>query len=99
MIHGIPEGVFYRVLSEQGKQYALYIHHSKRKGGSYYFITPGKYSENIILSLPAGLYRAEWVNPANGKVISSKQIKTDGSSYRLTSPEYTIDIALSIKAI
>jgi hypothetical protein len=99
VIHGIPEGVFYRCISEYGKQYALYIHHSIRKGESYYFINPGKYSENIIVSLPDGSYHAEWINPADGRVIATEDIKGNDKEYKLKTPPYTIDIALRIRNI
>jgi hypothetical protein len=99
VIHGIPEGIFYRGMCEHGKQYALYLHHSLRKDESYYTIVPGKYQEALTLSLPAGQYKAEWINPADGKVIKSVVIKSDGNSYTLPSPQYTIDIALRIKNI
>jgi hypothetical protein len=98
VIHGIPEGIFYRCISEPGKQYALYMHHSIRKGESYYFINPGIYRENLILSLPEGNYQAEWINPADGKLISRVAIKTSGPNYKLETPEYKIDIALKIKS-
>lgn len=99
VIHGIPEGIFFRCLSEPGKQYALYIHHSIRKGESYYFINPGQFRENIIISLPEGNYQAEWLNPADGKLMVSEKIKVDRSEYTLTTPQYKIDIALRIKRI
>ena len=99
VIHGIPEGTFYRCISEPGKQYALYIHHSIRKGESYYFINPGKYSENIVLSLPEGKYQAEWIHPADGKVAGREIIKSNGTNYILPTPVYEIDIALRLKAL
>jgi hypothetical protein len=99
VIHGIPENVFYRCMSEYGKQYALYMHHSIRKGESYYFINPGKYSENIIISLPEGNYHAEWINPADGRVIETEDIKGNGNELTLKTPQYNIDIALRIRAI
>jgi hypothetical protein len=99
VIHGIPEGTFYRCMSEPGAQYAMYIHHSIRKGDSYYFINPGKYSENIVLSLPEGNYQAEWINPADGRVLASEKIKANGGEYTLITPHYTIDIALKVKSI
>jgi hypothetical protein len=99
VIHGIPEGTFYRGISEPGKQYALYIHHSIRKGESYYFINPGQYRENIVLSVPEGNYLTEWLNPADGGVLASEKIKVEGSEYTLTTPQYKIDIALRIKKI
>lgn len=99
VIHGIPEGVFYRCISEPGKQYALYLHHSLRKGESYYFINPGIYREKIVISIPDGKYRVEWVNPADGRTIKSEDVTSSGGNQTLSTPDYHIDIALKIKAI
>lgn len=99
VIHGIPEGTFYRSICEIGKQYALYIHHSLRKGESYYFINPGKYREEIVISIPQGNYRAEWINPADGRVVAVEKISVKGDSYKIGTPEYAIDIALRIKSL
>jgi polysaccharide biosynthesis protein PslG len=99
VIHGIPDGTFYRCLSEPGRQYALYIHHSIRKGESYYFINPGNYRENIVLSLPEGSYQVEWINPADGRVLLIEKVEVKGYGFTLTTPRYTIDIALRVKRI
>ncbi len=96
VIHGIPEGTFYRGMSEPGKQYSLYIHHGQRKKDSFYFVSPGIYSENLILSIPAGTYRTDWINPADGKVIQSGTITIKEGNQILTTPEYSVDIALRI---
>ena len=97
IIHGIPEGVFYSGMSEPGKQYSLYIHHGQRKKESYYFVSPGKYSENLVLSLPDGTYRADWINPEDGRIIGIKTINVEKGNYTLSTPEYSVDIALRIR--
>ncbi len=96
VVHGIPEEAFFRCLSEPGRQYALYMHHSTRKGESYYFINPGNYRENILLSMPDGNYRADWINPADGSLISSENMSVHDGNYRLSTPLYRIDIALRV---
>jgi hypothetical protein len=99
IIHGLPEGTFYRSMCEQGKQYALYIHHSIRREDSYYIINTGNYSEDLVLVLPEGHYLAEWINPADGKIIKTDAIKAPGGNIALPTPVYTVDIALRIKAL
>lgn len=98
VIHGIPEKVFYRVLAEHRKQYSMYIHHGRRIKDSYYFVTPEKFSERLIIALPKGKYRAEWINPANGSVIRTDLITSEGKNCQLKTPEYSVDIALRIKS-
>jgi hypothetical protein len=99
IVSGIPEGVFYRNMSEKGKQYSLYIHHSVRKRESSYDIVPGNYRENLILTFPEGKYRAEWINPADGNIIKKQDFGVSKGNHKLESPEYSIDIALRVKNI
>jgi hypothetical protein len=96
-------GVHYRSLSEIGKQYAVYIHHSSdliRKSGSVagaYTVEPGNYQENLVVSLPAGNYEAEWIDPARGVSVDTQTFRHEGGHRTLTTPIYQIDIALRIK--
>jgi hypothetical protein len=93
VISGLPSGTYSRAISEPGRQYALYIHHSRRRVDSYE-VVPGDYHEKLAIDLPAGSYRVEWVNPATGSVISSETIQ--GGRGTLTAPRYSVDIALRI---
>jgi hypothetical protein len=71
-----------RVLSEAGKQYAVYI-------------TRGTHC-NLKLDLPAEVYMYEWMNPADGKVLESQTFKHKGGEIMLSSPVYHDDIVLKI---
>lgn len=104
VVGGLAEShVIYRGLSEPGKQYALYIHHSSdriirnRHSTGSYVVEPGNYREDLELSLPAGNYKAEWVDPARGVNIGSQIFQHAGGHRTLTAPDYHIDIALRIK--
>ena len=44
--------------------------------------------------LPAGRYRAEWLNPRTGKVEASREIEARGDLVDLASPAYEEDVAL-----
>lgn len=92
--------VHYRVNSEVGKQYAMYIHHSvyKTNGKSSYVVKPGDYREHLVVDLPVGSYKIEWVNPSEGTVFSTEVIHHKGGYCLLSTPQYTVDIALRIKA-
>ncbi len=92
---------FARSICEQGKQYAFYMHHSKNPNGNpslftYYQADPGKYTENITIDIPKGTYRADWINPATGKIVRSIYFTSKKDNYKLTSPEYSVDMALKI---
>jgi hypothetical protein len=60
-------------------------------------VSPGKFSEELVLSLPKGNYFAEWINPADGAAVRTDMIRAAGKEYRLKTPEYPVDIALRIK--
>jgi hypothetical protein len=97
LVGGVSAPEYHRALSEAGKQYALYIHHSRAKIGAAYTVVPGEYREDLVLNLPAGHYRAEWVDPATGTVLGSVDITSKGSPHTLATPTYQVDIALRIK--
>lgn len=72
-----------RALVEKGRQYALYIH-----GGCW---------AELQVELPAGSYRAEWVDTKTGEVAKEEAFGHAGGARLLASPDYTEDIALRIK--
>jgi hypothetical protein len=93
----MPPGVFCRGMSEPGKRYALYLHHSRHNGdGSSYAVTPGRYTVDLELDLPAGSYSVEWVDPESGKLMRSSKITHGGGIMKLVTPVHSIDIALRI---
>ena len=80
----LPKGVTARVLCEPGKAYAVYVN--------------GNDLAELALELPAGEYKAEWVNTKTGQVEKAESFKHDGGSHTLQVPKYTDDIALRIRA-
>ena len=91
-----PAGAHYRGMSQRGEQYALYHHHSELKP-YVYKVTPGEYEERLTLDLPAGTYRADWVNPSNGTVLGTETFTNPGGRHLVTAPRHAVDIALRIK--
>ncbi len=71
-----------QVLSENGKQYAIYLY----RGGQ----------ANLELELPAGNYEIEWLDTLTGKYFGKKSLKHKKGTAKLTSPAYAEDIALRI---
>jgi hypothetical protein len=95
---GGVEGAYCRGMSQPGEQYAVYLHHSRLAPDlMYYVATPGHYSETMALDMPGGTYKAEWVDPASGSVISSITFTHQGGKMELDTPPYPLDIALRIK--
>jgi hypothetical protein len=100
VVGGVPEGVYCRGISKPGEQYALYLHHSRLASDKMYYIaTPGQYSEILVLDIPGGTYKAEWVDPALGSVLSSVTFVHEGGNQELSAPAYKLDIALRIKRV
>jgi hypothetical protein len=98
VIGGIPLGAFARGMSEAGKQYAFYHHHSAfGRSTASYKVTPGNYQEQLQVDLPPGTYQIEWVEPATGSVLDSKKVVHGGGRQSLTAPSHAIDVALRIK--
>ena len=93
----VSGGLSARVLAEDGKAYAIYLHAQLSK-------RPKKASERphdgvraeLVLNLPAGPYLAEWVNTKTGAIAGREQFKHLGSDRLLRSPAFTDDLALRI---
>ncbi len=83
---GLPAGanVSVRVLGEAGKAYAIYV-----RGG-------GKVA--LKLDLPSGKYEAAWLNTLTGKTSKPETFDHPGGEREIQSPQYSQDIALSIKS-
>jgi len=79
---GLPGGSRVQALARTGRQYAVYLN-----GGS---------QASLRLDLPAGTYRAEWVDPIEGGVKKRERIEHAGGEAVLSSPPYREDIALRI---
>lgn len=98
---GLPAGSTGRALGEPGRQYAIYIHHSKAaRGRNYYEPNEEPRTLNLELDLPAGSYRVEWVRPTDLAVLGSQTLtRHPGGKVKLAaSPEHHADIALRIRS-
>jgi hypothetical protein len=79
---GIPDKASAQVLALPGRTYAMYL--------------SGGISADLVVELPAGWYRAEWVNPRTGAIDKAAEFDHKGGQTTLTSPRYDEDIALRI---
>ena len=92
---GVPEGAHISALCEPGKQYVFYIHHGKETY-RYYLVEQGKHQETLFFSIPKGEYTAEWINTLDASVIRTDIVKHMGGACKLTTPEYSVDMALRL---
>jgi len=87
------------MMSEKGRQYALYMHHSfPNNGGMGTFYEPsyGGYETKITLRLEKGDYNVEYIDPANLDVLKEEKITSDGKDAELQCPRYNLDLAIKI---
>ena len=75
-------GVTVRALAQKDKAYALYVNGSGLK--------------ELRLELPKGSYNIRWINTKTGAVEGMESIDHAGEELKLTVPNYSDDIALSI---
>lgn len=101
----IPGKAITRLLAESGKQYALYIHHSKPdiaeppRGTAVwkYEADIAVFSDTVTLHLKAGRYEARWYNPSTGDWIGNPQKwKQKNGNRNFYTPHFSTDIALKI---
>jgi hypothetical protein len=95
---GVVEGASARALEEPGRQYAIYVHHGRIMDGFNpgYVVDRRRQFTQLELRLPPGEYRAEWVNPRNGKTEREESFAHAEGTKVLASPAYQEDIALKI---
>jgi hypothetical protein len=72
-----------RVLSNPGKQYAIYL--------------DGNGPTELLLDIPPGTYSSEWLNVTTGKIEQLEGFTHKGGKKLLTSPTFQNGIALRLK--
>ena len=74
-----------RALVEEGSAYAIYVH-----GGG---------QADVTIDLPAGSYRAEWINTKTGGTDRREDFQHPGGVRSIGSPAYSEDVALRVKRV
>jgi hypothetical protein len=88
-----------RALAQPGRACAVYVHvpiPKKPKDLADYRRENAEIT--LVLDLPAGEYRAEWVDTKTGEVAHRETFRHAGGSKKLASPRFSDDVALRIKA-
>ena len=93
-------GAVINMIAEQGRQYAMYIHHSFPVPGNtaYYLPNYGSYEPVLTLSLPEGTYTVSFIEPATLNVIKEISVVNTGGETKLICPRYELDLAIKIIA-
>jgi hypothetical protein len=79
---GVPAGTRVQALVDDGRAYGLYVN--------------GDGVSSLQLRLPAGRYRARWVDTRSGDTVARADVRTTGAPTTLAAPGYSQDIALSV---
>jgi len=79
---GVPKKATARALVQAGKAYAVYL-----RGGT---------QADLVIELPRGTYKAEWLNTKTGRVEKTERFAHGRGPKTLRSPKYREDIALRI---
>ena len=96
-VKNVPSGVVVSALASPGRQYAAYMFHGAddKEWGAHFVGVPGRYRDQITLTaVPAGHYRLEWIEPTTGQVLKSDLVNVSGGDLVLSTPSYTLDIAM-----
>jgi Polysaccharide lyase len=80
---GVPEKTTARALVEPGRAYAIFIN--------------GNNVKELSVDLPAGPYKAEWIDTKTGDIVKADSFTHQGGPKTLGTPTYTDDIALRIQ--
>ena len=97
VIKSVSGGLSARTLVEDGKAYAVYLHaplpeHPKKTAER----PRDRVRAALVVTLPAGLYLAEWIDTTTGLATGSEQFKHRGGDKSLRSPAFIDDMALRI---
>jgi len=95
-------GARINLISEKGRQYALYMHHCHlnqgRFQGSFYEPEYSDYKTELALRLPEGRYSVTYICPSDLAILGEESIDSDGVETMIACPPYKLDIAIKIMA-
>ena len=97
-----PEGASLRALQVPGEIYAVYMHQGRvvKEGKPRFQVDGTAVERQVRLELPGGRYTATWRDTKTGSNAKMERVTAGGPSreVRLTSPVYSEDIALLVRA-
>ena len=98
LVHGLTPDASLHLLANPGKEYAAYLHHSAAPTWKdTKKLNVGKFQDAFKLEAPAATYEFTWLDPETGKTLANQTIHHEGGAFRITTPEYTRDLALHLK--
>lgn len=98
-IREVSEKLSVQALMEPGRAYAIYLHVPlPNKPKNLPEILKDPIQTDLVLELPAGNYRADWLDTKTGHLANSATFQHPGGTKKLRSPVFVNDIALRLIA-
>jgi hypothetical protein len=68
--------------------------------GAHFVVNKGDWRGESVsfVSVPAGAYGLEWIDPATGEVVKSEFCIHPGGKLTVTAPGYSVDMALRMRS-
>ena len=100
VVESVSGGLSARALAEPGKAYAIYLRVPiPRRPKKVEEHLRDRVRATLVLDLPPGRYRADWVDTKTGAEQGSESFKHSGGGKPLESPVFANDVALRIVAV
>jgi hypothetical protein len=98
-VRAMPEDASVRALVAAGRIYAAYLHRGRidKNRKPRYVVESGAKASRLGLELPAGRYRAAWVEPRTGRTLRRDSFDHEGGLRRFESPVFSEDLAVRIE--
>jgi hypothetical protein len=98
VVRGATPKLAATALAERGKAYAVYLHVPlPAKPKDLRKLLRKDITARLTLALPAGRYRAEWIDTKTGKTEKDETFSHSGNGKTLVSPRFTNDVALRVR--
>ena len=98
VVKAAPTELWHEALSRPGQTYAIYVYPKMTQppGRRQPITLPGRIEAQLTLGLPAGKYRAVWIDTKTGDTVRTDMLDHAAGDAIVRSPEFENDIALKI---
>lgn len=99
-VRKVSDSLKWRALSRHGEDYAIYVRVpiEKRPKKIEEFLRTG-IKAKMILQLPEGKYRAEWISTLSGETLKTDDWEQPAGDHELLTPEFDNDVAVRIRRV
>jgi len=62
-------------------------------------VARGSYAVDLLLNLPGGAYKADWIDPASGEVLGTQTFTHQGGDRMFHASQHAEDVARRVKLV